>query len=407
MPSRVMRSVTRDPRSRRPVRTCSAITGRVAGRVAVAVDAAGEGAGEVEDLHGVEGDLLLLAADADDRGAAAAPGRLPGAPDGLGPADALDGHIGALPAGQRADLLGGGVGGEDELGGSGRPGQFLLGRGHVDGDDRARLRDPGGLEGDQADPADPEDGHRLARADLGAVVDRPVAGEDGAAEQGRLGERDPGGGRQDTVGRDDGLLGEGGHVQPGVQRGALGVVRVDGPDPGERRGAEPDLADGAVVALSAGRGPVEDHAVTGGDVRDALPHREDRARALVTEDGGHGDPHGAVGEGEVGVTHPGRGEPHPDLPGAGIRQHDVPYLQRGSDGGQDSGADHGRHLVFPVRGRVPWLRRVRSVRLRPQGGRLGQGGRVGPSGGQNCRDLVWRYSARPCAPNSRPTPDCL
>lgn len=26
---------------------------------------------------------------------------------------------------------------------------------------------------------------------------------------------------------------------------------------------------------------------------------------------------------------------------------------------------------------------------------------------QNWSDLVWRYSARPCGPSSRPTPDCL
>ncbi len=28
-------------------------------------------------------------------------------------------------------------------------------------------------------------------------------------------------------------------------------------------------------------------------------------------------------------------------------------------------------------------------------------------GGQNWSDFVWRYSARPCGPSSRPTPDCL
>ncbi len=62
---------------------------QVGGRVGVAVDAAGEGAAPVEDLQGVEGDLLVLAADADDRGAAAAPGGVPGGTDGGGAADAL------------------------------------------------------------------------------------------------------------------------------------------------------------------------------------------------------------------------------------------------------------------------------------------------------------------------------
>src|SRR5690606_14654483 len=96
--------------------------GQVAGRVGVAVDAAGQGAAPVEDLQSVEGDLLVLAADADDRGAAAATRGLPGGADG-GPAPgALDGHVDALLAGEGADLAGCGVGGDEVVGGAGRAG---------------------------------------------------------------------------------------------------------------------------------------------------------------------------------------------------------------------------------------------------------------------------------------------
>ncbi len=90
----------------------------VAGGVGVAVDAAGEGAAPVEDLQGVEGDLLVLAADADDRGASAAPGGLPGGADGARTADALHRHVHALLPGEAADLAGGGVGGDDVLRGA-------------------------------------------------------------------------------------------------------------------------------------------------------------------------------------------------------------------------------------------------------------------------------------------------
>ncbi len=74
---------------------------------------------------------------------------------------------------------------------------------------------------------------------------------------------------------------------------------------------------------------------------DALTDRDDGARALVTEDGGDGQPHGAVGQRQVGVADPGGGEADAHLAGAGLGQGDVGDLQRSSDGGQYGGADHG------------------------------------------------------------------
>ncbi|MBW8704535.1 hypothetical protein MBT84_33545 [Streptomyces sp. MBT84] len=104
---------------------------------------------------------------------------------------------------------------------------------------------------------------------------------------------------------------------------------------------------------------------------DPLPHGHHGPRALVTEHRGHRNPHGAVGQGQIGVADPGGGQPDPDPAGPRLGQLDAGDLQRGTDGGQDSGTDHLAQRSW------------------------------------NWRDLVWRYSASPCAPSSRPTPDCL
>ncbi len=75
---------------------------------------------------------------------------------------------------------------------------------------------------------------------------------------------------------------------------------------------------------------------------DALPDGDDRARALVAEDGRDRHPHGAVGQGEVGVADAGGGEADPDPSGARVGQLDPGDLQRGADGGQDGGSyGHG------------------------------------------------------------------
>lgn len=297
-----------------------------------------------------------------------------------GLADALHRDVRALAAGQRADLARGGGGGDDVVGGARPPGQLLLGRGDVDRDDPGGARDPGGLKDGEADPADAEDDDALALADPGAVVDRPVAGQHRAAEEGGVRERDAVGGGEDAVGGDDGLLGEGPDVESGVEVGAVRRTGVEPGDPLQGVGAEPHLADPAVEADPAGGRPVEDDAVAGRDVRDALADGQDGARALVAEDGRHRDAHGAVGQGQVGVADPGGGERDTHLAGAGLRQDDVGDLQRSSDGGQYGGADH-EQAPYELRGRG--------------------------YGGQNWSDLVWRYSARPCGPSSRPTPDCL
>ncbi len=238
----------------------------------------------------------------------------------------------------RARISRGGVpGGEDVVRGARAAGQFLLLRGHVDGDDPRRARDPGGLEGGQAHPADAEHRDRLPLPYLRRVVDGAVPGEDGAAEERGVGERDPVREGQDAGGGDDGLLGEGGDVEAGVQLGAVGGAGVDVGGAVQRVGAQPHLAERAGVAAPAGRRPVEHDGVARRDMGDALADGEDRARALVAEHGRHRHPHGAVGQRQVGVADPGGGEPDADLPGAGLRQFDLRDLQRRADGGQDGG----------------------------------------------------------------------
>lgn len=201
--------------------------------------------------------------------------------------------------------------------------------------------DAGRLERGEADPADAEDGDRLALADPRRVVHGAVSGQDGAAEEGRVGERDALGGAQDAVRGDHGLLGERGDVQAGVEVAAVvGAAGVHGARAGEGIGAQPHLAERAGVALSARGRPVEDDPVTGRNVRDTLADGDDRAGALVAEHGGDGHAHRAVGQGQVGVADPGGGELDADLPGTGLGQVDVRDLQRGADGGQYCGADH-------------------------------------------------------------------
>ena len=173
------------------------------------------------------------------------------------------------------------------------------------------------------------------------MVDGAVAGEDGAAEEGRVGEGDAVGDGEHTGGGYDRLLGERGDVQAGMEVRAVGGAGVDVGGAVERVGAQPDLAERAGVATSAGRSPVEDDPVAGRDMGDPVADGHDRARALVTEDGGDGHAHGAVGQGEVGVADPGGGEPDADLAGAWVREVDVGDLQRSAHGGKYGGTDHG------------------------------------------------------------------
>lgn len=77
-------------------------------------------------------------------------------------------------------------------------------------------------------------------------------------------------------------------------------------------------------------------------MRDAVADGDDGPGALVAEHRGDGHPHGAVGQGEVGVADPGGGEPYADLSGTGFRQVDLGDLQRSAHGGKYGCANHVR-----------------------------------------------------------------
>lgn len=221
-------------------------------RVGVAVHAAGQRSAPVEDLQRVEGDLLVLAADADDRRTAAAASGVPGRANGHRTPYTLDGDIDTLLPREGADLTGGGVGGDDIVRGARLARQRLLLRRDVHRDDLRRARDPRRLERREPDPARPEHGDGLTGVDPRRVVDGAVPGEDGAAEEGGIGEGDAVRDGQYAPGGHDGLLGERGDVQPGMEIAPVGgAPRVHVPRTGQRVGAQPHLAQQARVATPA------------------------------------------------------------------------------------------------------------------------------------------------------------
>ena len=164
----------------------------------------------------------VLRPHADDRGAPAAAGGRPGRPDGLGPAHALDRVVGAAAVAELPDPLGHVGAGLDDVGRAGAQGQVGLLRRRVDRDDPAGAGDPGALHGREADPAEAEDDHRLARPHPGRVAHGADAGEHGAAEQRRLGSGMSDGTGMQAVGVDGGLAREPADAEPRVDLGAVG-----------------------------------------------------------------------------------------------------------------------------------------------------------------------------------------
>ena len=131
---------------------------------------------------------MSVVAEADDRGAAAAPGGRPRRADRLRPADALDGVVGAAPAGERADLLG--QVGRRRAGRRSRrpPGQLLLRRGRIDRDDRrAAPAIRAACSAARPTPPRPKTTTDSPGRTRAVLSDRAEAGEHGAAEQRRLG----------------------------------------------------------------------------------------------------------------------------------------------------------------------------------------------------------------------------
>lgn len=88
------------------------------------------------------------------------------------------------PAGEVADLHDRGVAREHPVGGADGPGGVELGGHRVDGDDRMGAGEGRRHDRGDADPAQTDDGHGLARADLRRIEDRTGTGEHSTAEDG-------------------------------------------------------------------------------------------------------------------------------------------------------------------------------------------------------------------------------
>ena len=132
----------------------------------------------------------------DGRAATAAAEHLERPLDRLGDAGALEGDVGAQPAGHRPDgpdrVAGGGVDGLEAQ--RRRLGQALSAADH---DDPPRPPDAGGVAGQQADRAGAGDDHRVAGGDVAAVGD--VEGDRGRVDERAVLEREGIGQREDRL----------------------------------------------------------------------------------------------------------------------------------------------------------------------------------------------------------------
>jgi hypothetical protein len=242
----------------------------------------------------------------------------------------------------------------------GRPalaGERQLARVAVDGDDPARPRQPRAGHDLQADAPAADHAHRLALAHPGRVAHRAHPGDDAAADQGGLPQRQGGADRHRAGRRDDAALGEAGHGQEVLDRRAVGTVQPRGAvhqrarqRPVGRRLAQMGPPGGAHAALAAGGHEAEGDPIAGADVGHALPHRLDDAGALVAE---HGRPAAvaevALGQVQIGVAHARRGHPHEHLVVAGRVEQQRLDAQRGALVLQDGGPDLDGVRAHPIR----------------------------------------------------------
>lgn len=232
----------------------------------------------------------------------------------------------------------------------------------VDRDDLRRARQACAHDGRVADAAAADDRDRVAAADLAGVDRGADARHDAAAEEARDGRGDRGVDLGALAGRDEGLLGEGADAERGrelgpVEQGHL-LLRVVGVEAVLRASAQ------TRTAIAAHRTPVEDHEVAGGDVRDALPHRFDDARRLVTEEEGELVVDPALLVVEIGVTDPAGLDLHHGL--AGTRVGDDDRLH--ADGLVLAGGDDPLDLLCHAVCSLPYgpvLRPGHSPRPRP------------------------------------------
>ncbi len=176
---------------------------------------------------------------------------------------------------------------------------------HVDRDDVLGIEHARGEQRCQADAAEPDDGCRRAMRHLRRVDDGTDAGDDGAAEQGSLGERQVGRHSHQGVRGEHRVLREAGHAQVVVHR-AVAVVQPSLARQQRARGVRPEarLAQGrptgrARDAVPAARHECRHYVITALEVRDARAELLDDAGGLVAEHHRHRPRTVAVDHGEV------------------------------------------------------------------------------------------------------------
>jgi hypothetical protein len=176
------------------------------------------------------------------------------------------------------------------------------------------------LDDVRADPAGAEDGDGRAGADAGDVVRGPVGGQQRAAEDRRVGQRQRVGQRRDGQRRDHRQLAQTAH-RVHRDRLAVGVVEAGAPvveRPVEAVVGEEPLAQllapgPAQAALAAGHDERGHDPLADGDVVDAVADRRDRSRHLVAEHARHRERHRAVVHVQVGVADAARRDAHEHL----------------------------------------------------------------------------------------------
>jgi hypothetical protein len=161
--------------------------------------------------------------------------------------------VDAAPPGESAHLPGDLPVGDEERGGAVEPGEILLHRGQVDGQDGVGTDHASALQHRQADTTEADHGDRLALEYAGRVDHRADAGQHRAAEQGGIRQRHVGRNRHHRPTGHHRLLGEAGDTEAGEDRLAAGQRRVGCASRVGTVLAEKGLAVGAEPAGSAGR----------------------------------------------------------------------------------------------------------------------------------------------------------
>lgn len=338
------------------------------------VDRSLQGLLGVDELVHVDRGTSRGRSDPDDDTGASLARRIVGLLDRLWQAHGLEGEVDAESASQfahRFDRVA--VLRIDHVGRSETPGEFQLLRHRVDRDDLHGSGNACGLDDIQPDAAAAEDRDRVAGGHVARVEDRAESGDHSTSDQGGelqrkvlrdLHYRPLGHGRQFGEGRDTGI------VKDLLAAGRMEARPAIRHPPGEahRRPhvAERGASAEAVFADATRHPPDRNHVVAFHDRLDALSHRLDDARALVSEDDGHLHRLVTLHHVQVAVTDSRRVHPHLHLPASGGRYHHGLEPQRGVRLMKNGGLGFHTGIGIDREGRGKDFRRAMDADYPPQ-----------------------------------------